>query len=67
MDLSQFERQLATQRRLDLVFRTATRFFAFLVLALLLGILLSLVIGAMPSIEKFGLGFLTSRNWDPVN
>lgn len=67
MDLSQFERQLATQRRLDLVFRTATRFFAFLVLALLLGILLSLVIGAMPSIEKFGLGFLTSRTWDPVN
>jgi phosphate transport system permease protein len=32
----------------------------------MVGIIVSLVIGAAPSIEKFGLGFLTSAVWDPV-
>lgn len=31
-----------------------------------MGILLSLVFGAWPAIEKYGLGFLTSSTWDPV-
>src|SRR5690606_23305259 len=39
---------------------------ALLTLALLLGILASLVIGAWPAIEKYGLGFMTSTVWDPV-
>ena len=39
---------------------------AFLTLAMLLGILISLVIGALPAIQKFGFGFLTSSTWDPV-
>ena len=34
--------------------------------ALLLGILVSLLIGAWPAIEKYGLGFLSSSVWDPV-
>jgi phosphate transport system permease protein len=33
---------------------------------LLVAILGSLVVGAWPSIEKYGLGFLTSTTWDPV-
>ncbi|MES2958588.1 MAG: phosphate ABC transporter permease PstC [Pseudomonadota bacterium] len=39
---------------------------AWLTLALLAGIIASLVIGAAPAIEKFGLGFLFSKDWDPV-
>ena len=39
---------------------------AWLTLALLAGIIASLVIGAAPAIEKFGLGFLFSKEWDPV-
>ena len=39
---------------------------ALLTLAMLVGILLSLVFGAWPAIERFGLGFLTSKVWDPV-
>ena len=39
---------------------------AWLTLALLAGIIVSLVIGAAPAIEKFGLGFLFSKDWDPV-
>jgi phosphate transport system permease protein len=39
---------------------------AILTLVLLAGILISLLIGAAPSIKEFGLGFLWSSAWDPV-
>ncbi|MEQ1668219.1 MAG: phosphate ABC transporter permease subunit PstC [Sulfuriferula sp.] len=50
----------------DALFRNATRLFAFIVLALLFSIIVSLVIGSMPSIKAFGFGFLTSDDWNPV-
>jgi phosphate transport system permease protein len=37
-----------------------------LTLGLLVAILLSLVVGAAPAIQQFGLGFLWSTDWDPV-
>ncbi|HSI46862.1 MAG TPA: phosphate ABC transporter permease PstC, partial [Ideonella sp.] len=37
-----------------------------LTLALLAGILGALLVGAWPAIEKYGLGFLTNKVWDPV-
>lgn len=66
MDKYQNTSSLRHQRMLDSLFRGVTRFFAFLVLALLVGILLSLLVGAMPSIRHFGFGFFTSTAWDPV-
>jgi len=39
---------------------------AWLTLLLLVGIILSLLVGAAPAIQHFGLGFLTSTEWDPV-
>ncbi len=39
---------------------------AWLTLATLAGIIISLFIGAWPSINEFGLGFLISSEWDPV-
>ncbi len=50
----------------DRVFGFLAKAAAFLTLALLLGIMTSLTIGAWPAIEKYGLGFLTSTTWDPV-
>ncbi|WP_434803348.1 phosphate ABC transporter permease PstC [Paenacidovorax monticola] len=50
----------------DRLFGWLARGAALLTLALLLGILVSLVIGAWPSIEKYGVGFLASSVWDPV-
>lgn len=50
----------------DVIFALLARSAAVLTLALLVGILISLVIGAAPAIEKFGLGFLWSAEWDPV-
>ncbi|AVG15933.1 phosphate ABC transporter permease subunit PstC [Chromobacterium vaccinii] len=61
-----YEQQLGRQQLLDKIFRVTTRCFAFLVLALLLGILLSLLVGAMPSIKGFGWSFLFNTDWDPV-
>lgn len=50
----------------DLLFGLAAKGAALLTLALLIGILLSLLAGAWPAISRFGLGFLTSNVWDPV-
>jgi len=50
----------------DRVFSILAHGAAWLTLLLLVGILVSLVIGAAPAIQKYGLGFLTSTDWDPV-
>ena len=57
---------LRNQHRLDLLFRLATQFFAFLVLLLLAGIIVSLLAGSFPALRAFGPGFLTSPQWNPV-
>jgi phosphate transport system permease protein len=50
----------------DAIFLHVTRGAAILTLLLLIGIILSLVAGAWPSIKQFGLGFLWTAEWDPV-
>jgi len=50
----------------DRVFALLAHAAAWLTLATLAGILVSLVIGAWPAIEAYGLGFLTNSVWDPV-
>ena len=50
----------------DKLFGILAKGAAFLTLALLFGILASLVVGAWPAIKEYGLGFLTSTTWDPV-
>ena len=39
---------------------------ALFTLAMLIAILVSLTVSAWPAIDKFGLGFLVSTQWDPV-
>jgi phosphate transport system permease protein len=50
----------------DLAFSALAHGAAWLTLLLLVGIIASLVIGALPAIREFGLGFLVSTEWDPV-
>jgi phosphate transport system permease protein len=50
----------------DRIFGFLAKSAALLTLALLFAILLSLTISAWPAISKYGLGFLTSTKWDPV-
>jgi len=51
---------------MDAIFRNLTRMFAFLVFSLLGAIIVSLLIGSSLSIEKFGLSFIWTEQWDPV-
>ncbi|MEJ5989206.1 phosphate ABC transporter permease subunit PstC [Ramlibacter sp. PS3R-8] len=51
---------------LDRLFGLLARMAALLTLALLIGILVSLFIGAKPAMDKYGFGFLTNSVWDPV-
>ncbi|MDH2924725.1 phosphate ABC transporter membrane protein 1 (PhoT family) [Nicoletella semolina] len=48
------------------VFRNTTRFFAIFVFILLAAILVSLVIGSWDSLREFGIAFLWTNEWDPV-
>jgi phosphate transport system permease protein len=50
----------------DAIFLNVTRGAAILTLLLLIGIILSLFAGAWPSIKEFGLRFLWTAEWDPV-
>ena len=49
----------------DFIFANLTRSFAFLALASLAGIIISLFYGAWPSIQKFGLPFIWTSDWNP--
>src|SRR6476620_5134081 len=65
------ERALASamrrQRIQDFFFHKITLGFAMLVLLMLTGIIVSLIIGAIPAFREFGPGFITTVEWDPVN
>jgi len=50
----------------DRLFRGMTRGFAYFVLVIVAAILITLIIGAWPALQKFGLGFLVSDDWNPV-
>ncbi|MBI3716053.1 MAG: phosphate ABC transporter permease subunit PstC [Betaproteobacteria bacterium] len=71
-DLSQAEERerlatrLASQKWQDVLFKYATLFFALLVLAMLAAIIGSLLLGAYPAFQHFGIGFLVSTDWNPV-
>ena len=58
---------MRAQRLQDFFFHKITLLFAASVLLVLLGIIVSLVVGATPAFREFGLGFITTVEWDPVN
>jgi phosphate transport system permease protein len=50
----------------DTLFALLTHGAAWLTLALMAGIIVSLIAGAMPAIRQYGLNFLVTAEWDPV-
>ena len=55
------------QRWQDVLFHRGTQAFSLLVLAALIGILVSLFMSAWPTFKTFGLKFLWTVEWDVVN
>ncbi len=70
MEGSQSGSRKSTRRRVapwaDAVFGLLARAAAWLTLALLAAIIVSLLIGAAPAIRAYGLSFLWTSDWDPV-
>ena len=54
------------QRIQDFFFHKITLLFAASVLLVLVGIIVSLAIGAAPALKEFGAAFVTRVEWDPV-
>ncbi len=54
------------EKNLDRGFVWLTRLLALAIAAVLLWIALEVALEAMPAIQKYGLGFLTSTAWNPV-
>lgn len=63
---TQRQRTRRTSPWLDRLFGGSVTAAAWCTLLLLLSILASLIIGAWPAIQTYGLGFLTSAVWNPV-
>ncbi|WP_371861493.1 phosphate ABC transporter permease subunit PstC [Pseudoduganella umbonata] len=55
------------QRMQDWIFHKVTMTFALSVLFVLIGIIISLAMGAWPALKEFGPGFVTRVEWDPIN
>jgi phosphate transport system permease protein len=57
---------MRAQRLQDFLFHKLTLAFALSVLLVLVGIIVSLIIGAWPALSHFGPAFFITANWDPV-
>ncbi len=55
------------ERSLDTSFYWISKILAFAIAGVLVWITVQVAIKAMPAIGEFGLGFLTSSSWNPVN
>ncbi len=51
---------------MDVLFKNATRTFAFFVFILLGAIMVSLIYGSREALSTYGLSFLWTNEWDPV-
>jgi phosphate transport system permease protein len=57
---------MRVQRIQDFFFHKITLLFAATVLLALVGIIVSLAVGAAPAFREFGASFITTVEWDPV-
>lgn len=66
-ELFTLRRRPASERLLDIVFRQLSLALASVVAIVLLGIFLTLIQGSHEAVRTFGVSFLTTSAWDPVN
>src|SRR5215212_1734397 len=58
--------RIGTAGPIDHVFQAVVTGLGGLVIVILAGLIALLVTDSWPSIQRYGLGFVTSSNWDPV-
>ena len=61
------EPRSGVERSLDNGFYWLTKIFAFAVAGVLIWITIQVAIAAMPAVQEFGLNFLTTSSWNPVD
>jgi phosphate transport system permease protein len=66
-DAFTLRRRPPSEKLVDIGFRQLTLALASVVAIVLLGIFLVVFTGAREAIAEFGLGFITTSGWDPVN
>lgn len=67
VDSAKMAAVMRRQRWQDFFFHKLTFSFAAFVLVVLVGIIISLFLRAIPAMQEFGPGFITTIEWDPVN
>lgn len=67
VDLERMAVVMRRQRWQDFFFHKLTLGFAALVMVVLVGILISLFLRAIPAMQEFGPSFIWTIEWDPVN
>ena len=60
------ETRIGSAGPIDQVFKGVVTGLSGLVIVILVGLIALLIVDSMPSIQRYGLGFVTSSNWDPV-
>jgi phosphate transport system permease protein len=65
-DVSERARVLNKLRIGDIVFHQLTKSAALMVLVVLGGVIVSLFLGAMPTLQEFGFSFIATQSWNPV-
>ena len=60
------EPRAGIERNLDSLFYWTAKILAFAIAGILVWITVQVAIKAMPAIQEFGLGFLTTSSWNPV-
>ncbi|SDI07280.1 phosphate transport system permease protein [Vibrio xiamenensis] len=58
---------IVTHTAYDRCFKQASLFSALSVTVIMVAIFATLVFGALPAIKQFGIGFIFSTEWDPIN
>jgi len=66
-NLAAMHRVMRKQRIQDFIFHKTTMLFSVSALGVLVGIIISLLVGAWPALKEFGPAFITTVEWDPVN
>ncbi len=64
---SGIESRSGIERSLDNIFYWSAKILAFAIAGVLVWITIQVGLKAMPAMEKFGLGFLVTSSWNPVN